>query len=77
MTTETTFGDLQVGDRFTWRGAEYVKVKTDKLPRYGWVNCRSTASYYDLAGDGGYRFLEDDQKVEIEELLAGEAGSRL
>lgn len=49
----TTFGQLAVGDRFTWFGNEYEKTEPDKVPL--WINCR---------GPGGERYLSDSAAVE-------------
>lgn len=57
------FGDLKVGDTFTWHGTEYVKTKPAWMTYYGIVNCQGPPSY---AGDHGWRFLEDDEEVKCE-----------
>jgi hypothetical protein len=59
--TKTTFGQIEIGNKFTWRNTEYTKTEIDNLPRYGWVNCIGPEFY---AGDTGHRFLEDDREVE-------------
>lgn len=63
MAKQTTFGELEIGDRFTWHGAEYVKVEYAWLPRYGHVNAQGPAFY---EGDTGHRHFTDDQLVTVE-----------
>ncbi len=65
--TETTFDKLEIGDRFTWHGAEYVKTEYEELPRYGHTNAQGPA-FYD--GDTGHRHLTDDQVVEVSDAAA-------
>ena len=56
-----TFGQLAIGDRFTWHNSEYAKIEPQTLPHYGGVNCKGSAFY---TGDTGHRFLYDDTEIE-------------
>lgn len=63
MTEQKTFGELEIGARFTWLDVTYIKIAYDYRARYGHVNMRGPSFY---KGDTGHRHLTDDVVVEVQ-----------